>query len=154
MAAFIRIVQPRKGDGYAERVPEAMAREAHRVHLPITVVATTAYIESEFRMDSGPCVGIMQVNTRTSRELFHQGEREARELDGNIRLGAMELAHHYRTATRKSPGSALRGMWGRYNGCGPSGGYVRRALRVLHHLKEGDVDSWSKRIKKGPLWQS
>ena len=59
IAELIKMVQPRKGQSYADQLADTIVKEAKRYKLDPLVVATTAYIESEFNMVSQPCIGIM-----------------------------------------------------------------------------------------------
>ena len=66
IAELIKMVQPRKGQSYADQLADTIVKEAKRYKLDPLVVATTAYIESEFNMVSQPCIGIMQVERRVA----------------------------------------------------------------------------------------
>lgn len=98
-------------------------------------VAATAKVESDFNMDSGPCIGIMQINPSTYVEEHGRSGIDPREIHGNLRIGSKELARHYYNSRHcTTERMRLACMWGRYNGCGPHGSYVRRALDLYHEI--------------------
>ena len=92
IAELIKMVQPRKGQSYADQLADTIVKEAKRYKLDPLVVATTAYIESEFNMVSQPCIGIMQVERRTYRASYAKSGLNPYNLKDNVRLGAWELA--------------------------------------------------------------
>ena len=161
IASLILTVQPKKGPQYASRLAGMMVSEAQSKRISPYVVATTACIESEFRMVSRPCVGVMQVSPSTARA-YYKGYN-LHNMRDNVRLGTSELSAHYygsrnkrlyRLASRSGHSTRLRTMWGRYNGCGPSGGYVDKALRTLKRIETGNPASWKRTIStKGALWK-
>jgi hypothetical protein len=158
IAGLIKLVQPRKGQAYADRVAETIVKEAKRYNLDPFVVATTAYIESEFSMSSKPCMGIMQIERRTYREHYAKSGLKPMDLEDNIRLGAWELADKAKMSNKNQVALASRGglsrMWGRYNGAGSRSSYVRRAHLTLKRIKNGNPDEWNSHLKsRGPLWK-
>ena len=158
IAELIKMVQPRKGQSYADQLADTIVKEAKRYKLDPMVVATTAYIESEFNMVSKPCIGIMQVERRTYRASYAKSGLNPYNLKDNVRLGAWELADKAKSVSRSRVALASRGtlsrMWGRYNGAGPNSGYVRRAFNTYNQLKKKNPDDWKKHLKsKGPLWK-
>ena len=124
IAELIKMVQPRKGQSYADQLADTIVKEAKRYKLDPLVVATTAYIESEFNMVSQPCIGIMQVERRTYRASYAKSGLNPYNLKDNVRLGAWELADKAKSVNRSRVALASRGtlsrMWGRYNGAGPN----------------------------------
>jgi hypothetical protein len=158
IAGLIKMVQPRKGSSYADHVADIIIKEAKRYNLDPYVVATTAYIESEFSMKSGPCMGIMQIERRTYRSDLSKGGLDPMDLEDNIRLGAWELALKAKNRSSSRIALASRGglsrMWGRYNGAGSRSSYVRRAHLVYARIKNGNPETWKTHInKRGPLWK-
>jgi soluble lytic murein transglycosylase-like protein len=160
IAGLIKMVQPRKGQAYADHVSEVMVKEARRYGLDPYVVASTGYIESEFSMASRPCMGIMQVERRTYNWKYRKSGLNPMDLEDNIRLGAWELADKAKMSSRAQSRIALasRGvlsrMWGRYNGAGARSGYVRRAHLTLTRFKNMSLIQMQDHIKKkGPLWK-
>lgn len=158
IAGLIKLVQPRKGQAYADHVAETIVKEAKRYNLDPFVVATTAYIESEFSMSSKPCMGIMQIERRTFRDHYASSGLKPMKLEDNIRLGAWELADKAKMSKKTQVALASRGglsrMWGRYNGAGPRSSYVRRAHTTLNRIKNGNPEVWEKHLKaRGPLWK-
>jgi soluble lytic murein transglycosylase-like protein len=160
IAGLIKLVQPRKGQAYANHVAETIVKEAKRYGLDPYVVASTAYIESEFSMSSGPCIGMMQIERRTYREKYAKSKLNPYDLEDNIRLGAWELADKAKISNRSKTRIALasRGglsrMWGRYNGAGSRSGYVVRAHTTLSRIKTKSIAELQEHLKKrGPLWK-
>jgi len=160
IAGLIKMVQPRKGQAYADRVAGAMIKEAKRFNLDPYIVASTGYIESEFSMASKPCMGIMQVERRTFKSEYAHSGLDPMDLEDNIRLGAWELADKAKMSNRAQSRIALasRGglsrMWGRYNGAGPRSGYVRRAHLTYTRIKNKSLSEIQEHLKKrGPLWK-
>lgn len=144
---LVLLSQPLRGLGYARRVSKEIKIESRREHIPPNVVATTAYIESEFNPNSGPCTGIMQLNERAHRKDY-RGKNPS-NLNENICLGAREL--HQDLASR---GGNYQRMWGRYNGAGSHSSYVIRAMRVYKRLQNGNYTEWKHHLeKKGELWR-
>lgn len=158
IAGLIKMVQPRKGSSYADHVADIIIKEAKRYNLDPYVVATTAYIESEFSMKSRPCMGIMQIERRTYRSDLAKSGLNPMDLEDNIRLGAWELALKAKNRSSSRIALASRGglsrMWGRYNGAGSRSSYVRRAHLVYARIKNGNSETWKSHInKRGPLWK-
>ena len=158
IAGLIKLVQPRKGQSYADHVAKVICQEAKRYNLDPYIVATTAYIESEFSMVSRPCIGIMQVERRTYRASYAKSGLKPSDLEDNIRLGAWELADKAKNRSTSRIALASRGdlsrMWGRYNGAGPRSSYVRKAHLVYNRIKSGNPDKWKTHLKaRGPLWK-
>jgi len=161
IAGLIKLVQPRKGQAYAEHVADVIVKEARRYNLDPFVVATTAYIESEFSMVSKPCIGIMQVERRTYRSQYAKSGLKPYDLEDNIRLGAWELADKAKMSNKNNNvrvALASRGglsrMWGRYNGAGPRSSYVKRAHTTYSRIKKKNLSEIQSHLKKrGPLWK-
>ena len=159
IAGLIKLVQPRKGQSYADHVANIICQEAKRYNIDPYIIATTAYIESEFSMASRPCIGIMQVERRTYRALYAKSGLKPNDLEDNIRLGAWELADKAKNRSQSRIALASRGelsrMWGRYNGAGPKSSYVRKAHLVYSRIKNKSVTELQTHLKKrGPLWKN
>jgi len=162
IAGLIKLVQPRKGQVYADHVADIIVKEARRYKLDPYVVATTAYIESEFSMVSKPCIGIMQVERRTYRAQYAKSGLKPYDLEDNIRLGAWELADKAKMSSRNknvqvalASRGGLSRMWGRYNGAGSRSSYVKRAHTTYSRIKNKDLSEIQVHLKeRGPLWKS
>lgn len=165
---LVYIIRQREGRAYAERVASAITTSARRNKIPVMLVATTAYIESEFRMVSRPCVGIMQILPSTARRVFGRSGLDVYDLEDNIEMGSRYLAMHYHEYARPyiNANSAndkltsaeqmlvMRKTWGRYNGSGMNGAYQRKATTVYKRLTEWNSEKWKSHINtKGPLWK-
>ena len=182
ISEFVYIVQSRLGREYADRVAKAIVTSARRNGLPPMIVATTGYIESEFRMVSRPAIGIMQILPSTARRVFGNSGLDPYKLEDNIEMGSRYLATHYRkyagsysrlrgntTSRSGSTGSSasvpnltpdqqvivMRQTWGRYNGSGMNGAYQRKAMIVWNRVTKLTPDDWKKHVNtKGPLWKN
>ena len=92
---FIKLVQPKYSTSYIKKIVEAIFKYSIKYKIDPYIITTTAYVESEFDMKSGPCVGIMQVYKPTLRWLDPKKEYDINTIDGNIGLGTKELSEHY-----------------------------------------------------------
>jgi soluble lytic murein transglycosylase-like protein len=95
ISQFVYTVRHKLGRKYADRVADAIVTSARRNGLSPAMVATTAYIESEFEMTSKPCIGIMQILPSTARNAFGKSGLNPYDLEDNIEMGARYLALHY-----------------------------------------------------------
>ena len=132
--------------------------EAKRNKIDPYLIATTAYVESEFSQNSQPCIGVMQVYLPTYRELCKKNSYlknyNPYNIHGNLVIGAKELALDYCHKNNKySESNRLKYMWGRYNGCGISGDYTRKSLCVYLKLKNLSAEQLSSHLKKKELWR-
>jgi hypothetical protein len=156
IASLVRAVAPRQSPEYAWMVASNIVQSARENGVSPYIVSATAVVESEFSMQAGPCVGVMQMNPATVAEVYSRSDRDVNGLEDNIWMGANFLAINYRSRLASRGGSdeyRMRHMWGRYNGSGPKSLYVKRALRVLRRIKEGNSVSWKRTIKTtGTLW--
>jgi len=153
MEDFVYIIRPRLGRKYARRIATTIHKASISYKVPPEVILSTGYVESEFNMNSRPCIGIMQYwgpNYRGSDKKFNPYK-----LEDNIQLGTRELSryYHHPLASRYKGNWRLRYTWGRYNGAGPHSKYVRRALRVYTRIKTKTVKQLQKTLeKKHSLW--
>jgi soluble lytic murein transglycosylase-like protein len=129
ISAFVFKAQPNKGVEYADHVARAICHSAKKHHIPAEYVATTCYIESTFDMHSHPALGIMQITRGTYRAVYKDQGLNWRNIDDNIEMGTDYLARGYARC------ASARGMWCYYNGSTSRGGYVRKAIGVLHRFK-------------------
>ena len=133
--------RPQRGKQFAAYMANLLIRTANNEKFPVEPVAVTALIESDFDMSSGPCVGVMQINPATYEENHRGSGLNPRKLQDNVRLGTRELRMHYMhfaelpSRHMTTDRARLSYMWGRYNGCGIHGSYVRKALRIYTTLR-------------------
>ena len=61
ISKFIKLVQPRYSQSYIKKITDAIMKYAAVFKVDPYVIASTAYGESEFKMTSRPCIGMMQL---------------------------------------------------------------------------------------------
>jgi soluble lytic murein transglycosylase-like protein len=151
--SLIRLCRPRRGTAFAHRAASLLVAESRQQGLPPLLCAAVAYAESHFDQGAGPCVGIMQVHRPSLREYTRKkmgnfAGLDPDEWDDNIRIGVRELGLHKRTH------HSLRGALGRYNGCGPNGGYVDRVMDTYSRLRRTAPSDWRSSLSRGrELWR-
>jgi soluble lytic murein transglycosylase-like protein len=153
---FIKLVQPKYTDSYISKIVEAIFKYGKKYNVEPYVIASTAYVESEFDMNSKPCIGMMQLLRSTARYYDPQRQYNPYQLDGNIAIGTIELSHHLKRYTPRSDGpdrSSYRGMYRSYNGSTHKNQYAIKALLVQYRLEHLNIDSIKQRLKKGPIWR-
>ena len=91
---FIKLVQPKFTNTYVSRIVNAIFKYGEKYEVDPYVIASTAYVESEFSMKSKPCIGIMQLLRSTSKFFDPSKQYNPYELEGNIAIGTLELRHH------------------------------------------------------------
>ena len=157
---FIKLVQPKYSTSYIKKIVDAIFKYSVKYKIDPYIITTTAYVESEFNMKSGPCVGIMQVYKPTLRWLDPKKEYDINTIDGNIGLGTKELSEHYNfrylrgnQMDRSSNNfNALKIMWGKYNGSGPRSSYVSKTFNALRVLSLKNIDDIERLLKTKPIW--
>ena len=157
---FIKLVQPKYSTSYIKKIVEAIFKYSVKYKIDPYIITTTAYVESEFDMKSGPCVGIMQVYRPTLRWLDPKKEYNINTIDGNIGLGTKELSEHYNfryfrgnQMDRSSNNfNALKIMWGKYNGSGPRSSYVSKTFNALRILSLKNIDDIERLLRTKPIW--
>jgi len=151
---FIITIKP-GNDKFAKSVSSYIIESAQKNNIHPYIIATTGYVESEFDMNSRPCIGIMQVLSNKPRDGLNP-----HNIKDNIELGSRELSYHYhhRKALASRGGDyRLRYMWGRYNGCGVStrNTYIKRVMIVHNRLRYETPSQWENRLKKQhTLWKN
>ena len=155
ITAFVYSVQPQKGKKYAETVASYIMKYAAKNNISPYMVATTCYIESEFRMTASGGLGMMQISPSTYRaEGYKRRGLKATQLADNIQIGSSELARHYKDVTSRGGYDRMAYTWGRYNGCGTHGAYVKKSMRAYKHLTTGNPSTWKEHLRThGPLWK-
>lgn len=158
---FIKLVQPKYTDSYVQKIVDAIFKYGDKYKVEPYIIASTAYVESEFSMRSRPCIGIMQVLRSSLRWLNPKKEYDPYTIDGNIALGTKELSMHIKRDVNRgnlvdrssSNDRILRYMWGKYNGAGSRSYYSTKTLKVMRTLVFKDLDEIQVRLKKGPIWR-
>ena len=157
---FIKLVQPKYSTSYIKKIVDAIFKYSIKYKIDPYIITTTAYVESEFNMKSGPCVGIMQVYKPTLRWVDPKKEYDINTIDGNIGLGTKELSEHYNfrylrgnQMDRSSNNfNALKIMWGKYNGSGPRSSYVSKTFNALRILSLKNIDDIERLLRTKPIW--
>ena len=156
IASLVHTLRPEKGQRYAWSVASDVVQSARANGMSPYVISATAVVESEFDMNAGPCIGVMQMYPPTISEVYPTSSRDPHGIQDNIWMGSNYLSRHYRSKMACRAGSEevrLSRMWGRYNGAGPKSVYAQRALRVLHRIKTGNPRTWKHTIRTtGSLW--
>jgi hypothetical protein len=157
---FIKLVNPKYSDSYIAKIVEAMFIYGKKYKVDPYIIASTAYVESEFSMKSKPCIGMMQVLKSTARYIDPKRQYDPYTVYGNIALGTKELSTHLRRTVRRgstmdrASGSSrnLRYMWGKYNGAGTQSRYSGKVLKVLQIICMNDLSHLKAKLKHGPIW--
>ena len=157
---FIKLVQPKYSDSYIQKIVDAIFKYGNKYKVEPYVIVSTAYVESEFSMKSGPCIGIMQVYKPSLRWLNPKKEYDPYTIDGNIALGTKELSlslpnnlNRGNIIDRSSANDrGLKIMWGKYNGSGSRGYYSTKTLNVMRKIVVYDLSKLKQLLTKGPLW--
>jgi soluble lytic murein transglycosylase-like protein len=156
---FIKLVNPKYSDSYIAKIVDAIFKYSKKYQVNPYIIASTAYVESEFSMKSRPCIGIMQILRSTARYIDPKRQYDPYTIDGNIALGAKELSMHLKKTVRgstmdRSSGSSrnLRYMWGKYNGAGTQSRYSSKVLKVLQTICMNDINHLRAKLKHGPIW--
>ena len=158
---FIKLVQPKYSTTYIKKIVDAIFKYSVKYKIDPYIITTTAYVESEFSMRSGPCIGIMQVYQPTLKWLNPKKEYNPYTIDGNIGLGTKELSLNMPKSFRRgklanrasNDPNALAVMWGKYNGAGSKSKYVDRCFNALRKLALKNIDELKLHLGHKQLWQ-
>jgi len=155
ISKFIKLVQPRYSQSYIKKITDAIMKYAAVFKVDPYVIASTAYVESEFKMTSKPCIGMMQLVRPSIRYYDPKRVYNPRTVDGNIAIGTKELSVHLRKYSRKGLPSrtAYRNMYRSYNGSYMKNRYSVKTLLVQTRLEHLSVDALKSKLKKGPIWK-
>jgi soluble lytic murein transglycosylase-like protein len=155
ISKFIKLVQPRYSQSYIKKITDAIMKYAAVFKVDPYVIASTAYVESEFKMTSRPCIGMMQLVTSSIRYYDPKRVYNPRTIDGNIAIGTKELSVHLRRYSRKGLPSrtAYRNMYRSYNGSYMKNRYSVKTLLVQTRLERLTLSAIKSKLKKGPIWR-
>ena len=155
ISKFIKLVQPRYSQSYIKKITDAIMKYAAVFKVDPYVIASTAYVESEFKMTSKPCIGMMQLVRPSIRYYDPKRVYNPHTVDGNIAIGTKELSVHLRKYSRKGLPSrtAYRNMYRSYNGSYMKNRYSVKTLLVQTRLEHLSVDALKSKLKKGPIWK-
>ena len=155
ISKFIKLVQPRYSQSYIKKITDAIMKYAAVFKVDPYVIASTAYVESEFKMTSRPCIGMMQLVRPSIRYYDPNRVYDPYSIDGNIAIGTKELSVHLRKYSRKGLPSrtAYRNMYRSYNGSYMKNKYSIKTMLVQTRLEHLSVDALKSKLKKGPIWK-
>jgi hypothetical protein len=155
ISKFIKLVQPRYSQSYIQKIVDAIMKYSAKFKVDPYVLASTAYVESEFKMTSRPCIGIMQLVRVSIR--FYDPKRiyDPYTIDGNIAIGALELSSHLKKYSRGSlpDRTSYRNMYRSYNGSYLKNKYSIKAMLVQNRLQKLSIDTLKTKLKNGPIWK-
>ena len=155
ISKFIKLVQPRYSQSYIKKITDAIMKYAAVFKVDPYVIASTAYVESEFKMTSKPCIGMMQLVRPSIRYYDPKRVHNPFTIDGNIAIGTKELSVHLRKYSRKGLPSrtAYRYMYRSYNGSYLKNKYSIKTMLVQTRLEHLSVNTLKSKLKKGPIWK-
>ena len=155
ISKFIKLVQPRYSQSYIKKITDAIMKYAAIFKVDPYVIASTAYVESEFKMTSRPCIGMMQLVTSSIRYYDPNRVYNPHTIDGNIAIGTKELSVHLRKYSRRGLPSrtAYRNMYRSYNGSYMKNKYSVKTLLVQTRLEHLSIGALKSKLKKGPIWK-
>ena len=155
ISKFIKLVQPRYSQSYIKKITDAIMKYAAVFNVDPYVIASTAYVESEFKMTSRPCIGMMQLVRPSIRYYDPKRIYDPYSIDGNIAIGTKELSAHLRKYSRQGLPSrtAYRNMYRSYNGSYLKNKYSIKTMLVQTRLEHLSLDALKSKLKKGPIWR-
>ena len=152
---FIKLVQPKYSDKKAAEIRDAIILYSEKYKIDPFLTTAVAYVESEFKMESKPCIGIMQLVKSSIRFYDPKKIYNPYTVDGNIAIGCIEIAKHFNTIRGNGllpSRSALRFTLLRYNGSNQRYSYALKVMRVKNRLNDWEVDKIKLKLKKSMLW--
>lgn len=155
ISKFIKLVQPRYSQTYIQKIVDAIMKYSAKFKVDPYVIASTAYVESEFKMTSRPCIGIMQLVRSSIRYYDPKRVYNPYTIDGNIAIGTIELSKHLQRYSRGNlPNrTAYRNMYRSYNGSYLKNRYSIKTMLVQNRLENLSIDALKSKLKKGPIWK-
>ena len=160
ISKFIKLVQPRYSQSDIKKIVEPIMKYSAIFKVDPYVIASTAYVESEFKMTSRPCIGMMQLVRSSIRYYDPKRVYNPYTIDGNIAIGTKELSAHLRKyslkkLSLKDPPSrtAYRNMYRSYNGSYMRNKYSIKTMLVQTRLEHLSIDALKSKLKKGPIWR-
>ena len=155
ISKFIKLVQPKYSQSYIQKMVNAFMKYGEKFKVDPYILASVAYVESEFKMTSKPCIGIMQLVRPSIRYYDPKRVYDPYTIDGNVAIAAIELRHHLNKHTRnKYPDrSSYRSMYRSYNGSYLKNRYSVKAMLVQYRLEHLSFESLRSKLRKGPIWR-
>ena len=155
ISKFIKLVQPRYSQTYIQKIVDAIMKYSAKFKVDPYVIASTAYVESEFKMTSRPCIGIMQLVRPSIRYYDPKRVYDPYTIDGNIAIGTIELSKHLQRYSRGNlPNrTAYRNMYRSYNGSYLKNRYSIKTMLVQNRLENLSIETIKAKLRKGPIWK-
>lgn len=155
ISKFIKLVQPRYSQTYIQKIVDAIMKYSAKFKVDPYVIASTAYVESEFKMTSRPCIGIMQLVRSSIRYYDPKRVYNPYTIDGNIAIGTIELSKHLHRYSRGNlPNrTAYRNMYRSYNGSYLKNRYSIKTMLVQNRLENLPIETIKAKLRKGPIWK-
>ena len=155
ISKFIKLVQPRYSQTYIQKIVDAIMKYSAKFKVDPYVIASTAYVESEFKMTSRPCIGIMQLVKSSIRYYDPKRVYDPYTIDGNIAIGTIELSKHLQRYSRGNlPNrTAYRNMYRSYNGSYLKNRYSIKTMLVQNRLEDLSIETIKAKLRKGPIWK-
>ena len=155
ISKFIKLVQPRYSQTYIQKIVDAIMKYSAKFKVDPYVIASTAYVESEFKMTSRPCIGMMQLVRSSIRYYDPKRVYDPYTIDGNIAIGTIELSKHLQRYSRGNlPNrTAYRNMYRSYNGSYLKNRYSIKTMLVQNRLENLPIESIKAKLRKGPIWK-
>ena len=155
ISKFIKLVQPRYSQTYIQKIVDAIMKYSAKFKVDPYVIASTAYVESEFKMTSRPCIGIMQLVRSSIRYYDPKRVYDPYTIDGNIAIGTIELSKHLQRYSRGNlPNRTVyRNMYRSYNGSYLKNRYSIKTMLVQNRLENLPIESIKAKLRKGPIWK-
>jgi len=155
ISKFIKLVQPKYSQAYTAKIVNAIMRYSVKYKVDPYVIASTAYVESEFKMTSRPCIGVMQLVRSSIRYYDPKRVYNPYTIDGNIAIGTLELSKHLKRYSRGALPSraSYRQMYRSYNGSYMKNRYSVKTMLVQLRLEKLSINQLKIKLSKSPLWK-
>ncbi len=153
---FVKLVKPKYSDSYIAKIVDAIMVSGKKYKVDPYVIASTAYVESEFSMSAKNCIGIMQLLRSTAKHFDPKKEYDPKTVMGNIAIGTKELRYHLNNSVVRETlpsRETYRNMYRKYNGSYLKNSYARKALLVQYRLERLSLSEIKKRLSVAPLWR-
>ena len=155
ISKFIKLVQPKYSQSYISKIVNAIMKYSVKYKVDPYVIASTAYVESEFKMTSRPCIGVMQLVRSSIRYYDPKRVYNPYTIDGNIAIGNLALSKHLKRYSRGALPSraSYRQMYRSYNGSYMKNRYSVKTMLVQLRLEKLSINQLKIKLSKSPLWK-
>ena len=152
---FIKLVQPKYSSEKCEKIANIIFQKSDVYKIDPYLTASVAYVESEFSMNSRPCIGMMQLTRGSIRYYDPKRKHNPYSVEGNFEIGLVEMSHHFSNLSKNSSipsRSTTRQVLLRYNGSRLKYTYAVKVLRVKNRLEKLNIEEIKSLIKRKSLW--